>query len=84
MRATHRYHNLPKKIKFWPFLSILTLRAGASPAPTLLAPNKWGRYNYLSIPRLANRIGNDNCPLCLNDIMATDDMGAIQNPYDDG
>ena len=36
-----------------------------------------------SIPRLANRISNGNCPLCLKDIMATDDMGTIKNPYDD-
>jgi hypothetical protein len=38
----------------------------------------------LLIPRLANRIGNGNCPLCLNDVMATDDVSAIQHPYDDG
>jgi hypothetical protein len=50
----------------------------------LFAPNKWGRYKYLSISRLANRIGNGNRPLYLNDVMATDDMGAIQNPCDDG
>ena len=30
-----------------------------------------------------NRIGNGNRPLCLKDIMATDDMGAVENAYDD-